>query len=192
MHFAHLLVALGTAAVVSSSAVDISKRQVPDSFCAKHHYNAPYPPWQVGAHPGWYFGDYPEDHRDLFCLTPDICDILDDLHLDFLCPDRHKHHHGKGYYQTFHDLTGATEASDYLTYGLVQSVEDCQSMCNTVKGCSFANTYHDVNGKNGSPLLTCALFSQCHDASDAINHGGQTQPDGSVDYIADSAGWCKA
>ena len=69
--------------------------------------------------------------------------------------------------------------------------------------------YHDVNGKvrlpyfsyqhvpepslqNGSPLLTCALFKDCHTSSDAINYGGQTQPDGSVDYITDSDGWCKA
>ena len=49
-----------------------------------------------------------------------------------------------------------------------------------------------VFSQNGSPLLTCALFQYCHDASDATNYGGQTQPDGKVDYIADSNGWCKA
>lgn len=28
-----------------------------------------------------------------------------------------------GYYETFNNLTGATEASDYLTYGLVDTVQ---------------------------------------------------------------------
>ena len=51
--------------------------------------------------------------------------------------------------------------------------------------------YHDVNGKDGSPLLTCALFSKCHTAADADNRGGQTQPDGSVDFIINSDGYCK-
>ncbi|KAF8622823.1 hypothetical protein AX15_006739 [Amanita polypyramis BW_CC] len=116
------------------------------------------------------------------------------------------------YRQTFYDLSGATEASDYLTYTLVSSVAgiatdfvhssaterdspffllDCFAKCNTVQGCNFVNTYHDVNGKNGSPLLTCSLYKYCHYASDAINRGGQTQPDGSVNYITDSDGWCK-
>jgi hypothetical protein len=28
-----------------------------------NHYGAPIPPWNNGAHPGWYFGDHP--HPDL-------------------------------------------------------------------------------------------------------------------------------
>ena len=55
----------------------------------------------------------------------------------------------------------------------------------------FVLGYHDVNGKGGSTQLTCSLFSLCHDASDAINTGGQTQPDGSIDYIIESDGFCK-
>ena len=64
-------------------------------------------------------------------------------------------------------------------------------MCNTVAGCGFANTYHDVNGKDGSTKLTCSLFKLCHTQADATNTGGQTQPDGSVNYITESNGWCK-
>jgi hypothetical protein len=83
-------------------------------------------------------------------------------------------------------------------------------MCETVYGCGFVNStsircptygarvltvsslaYYDVYGKNGSPLLTCALFSYSHTAADADNRGGQSQPDGSVDYIIDSDGFCK-
>jgi hypothetical protein len=84
-------------------------------------------------------------------------------------------------------------------------------MCNTVKECSFANctspdplacktkidtnsrltAYNDVNGKDGSKRLTCSLYSKCHSSKDATNEGGQTQPDGSVNYIRNSDGWCK-
>jgi hypothetical protein len=45
--------------------------------------------------------------------------------------------------------------------------------------------------QNGSPQLTCALFSKCLTADSADNCGGQSQPDGSIDYITDSAGYCK-
>ena len=53
------------------------------------------------------------------------------------------------------------------------------------------SAYYDINGKDASPLLTCSLFSYCHTAADADNRGGQTEPDGSVDYIIDSDGYCK-
>lgn len=96
-----------------------------------------------------------------------------------------------GYSQTFSNLNGATQASDYMTFGLVDTVADCISMCNKAHGCGFVNTYHDVNGKNGSPLLTCSLFKKCHNASDATNRGGQPGPHGSVDHITTSDGWCK-
>ncbi|KAE9405247.1 hypothetical protein BT96DRAFT_988535 [Gymnopus androsaceus JB14] len=96
------------------------------------------------------------------------------------------------YSTVFSGLKGAIEASDYLTYGLVDTVADCETMCNTVVGCTFVNTYHDVNGKNGSPLLTCSLYSKSHTAAEAINTGGQTQPDGSTDFVTDSAGYTKS
>lgn len=72
--------------------------------------------------------------------------------------------------------------------------------------------YHDVNGKvrawatffcivvdivsrnskGGSTQLTCSLFTKCHtNPADEDNFGGQTQPDGSIDFIIDSDGWCK-
>ncbi|KAL0573851.1 hypothetical protein V5O48_008092 [Marasmius crinis-equi] len=100
---------------------------------------------------------------------------------------------GDGYYkQVFDGYDGAVQAYDYLTYGLVDTVDDCKAMCERVDGCHFINTYHDVNGKDGSPLLTCALFEKCHNKDEATNKGGQTQPDGSINYITDSAGFCKA
>ncbi|XP_006462991.1 hypothetical protein AGABI2DRAFT_194032 [Agaricus bisporus var. bisporus H97] len=95
------------------------------------------------------------------------------------------------YYQTFYDITAAVQADDYMTYGLVDTVEDCLTMCDSVKGCGFVNTYHDVNGKDGSLQLSCALFTLCHGAEDADNIGGQSQPDGSINFIEDSNGWCK-
>ncbi|KAF8890127.1 hypothetical protein BD779DRAFT_1671482 [Infundibulicybe gibba] len=84
---------------------------------------------------------------------------------------------------------GATQASDFLTFGLVDTITDHVQLC---LGCNFVNTYHDVNGKGGSTQLTCSLFSLCHDASDADNRGGQSQPNGSVDFIIDSDGFCKS
>ena len=69
---------------------------------------------------------------------------------------------------------------------------DCKAMCNEIEGCGFANSYYDVNSKDGSIKLTCSLYKGCHSAADATNTGGQTQPDGSVSYIAESYGWCKA
>ncbi|KAF8622790.1 hypothetical protein AX15_006720 [Amanita polypyramis BW_CC] len=96
------------------------------------------------------------------------------------------------YYETFHNLTGAIQASDYLTYDLVETIADCQTKCDSTTGCGFVNTYLNANGKqNGSSLLTCALFKNCHDSLDANNYGGQVQPDGGLNYIANSDGWCQ-
>ncbi|KAF9022925.1 fruit-body specific protein A, partial [Hymenopellis radicata] len=92
---------------------------------------------------------------------------------------------------TFTNGTCAVQADDYLTYGLVDTVDDCETMCTGVDGCVFFNTYHDNNAKDGSTQLTCALFSKCHDQKDADNCGGQTEPDGSINFITESAGYCK-
>ncbi|KAG6873099.1 hypothetical protein C0995_002942 [Termitomyces sp. Mi166 len=161
-----------------------------------NHYGAPIPPWVAGHQPGWYFGSHPDLYPELTCLEGLICKILDLLPLNCLhCPNEPPSSPSptsNGYTETFYDLKGATEAADYLTYGLVDTVAGCMAMCDSVNGCNFVNTYHDVNGKvGGSTQLTCALFSLCHSSSDAINDGGQTQPDGSIDYIANSEGWCK-
>ncbi|KAJ2913111.1 hypothetical protein MD484_g7303, partial [Candolleomyces efflorescens] len=164
-------------------------------FTPRTHYNAPIEPWKAGARPGWYFGAHPERHPRLFCLVGLICRLLDLLPLGFHCPKppppQPPNPPSDGYTQTFSNLTGATQAGDYLTFGLVDTVADCKAMCDRVDGCAFANTYHDVNGKDGSTQLTCSLWGSCHDASTATNTGGQTQPDGSVNYIRESDGWCK-
>ncbi|KAK2462504.1 hypothetical protein APHAL10511_005474 [Amanita phalloides] len=96
---------------------------------------------------------------------------------------RSEYYHHDGYKQNFRNLNDAIEAPDYLTYILVSTLDECLAKCDSIKGCKFANTYNDVHGKNGSPLITCSLYKHCHGAEDATNGGGQTQPDGSVDYI---------
>lgn len=130
-----------------------------------------------------------------------------------------------GYHQTFSNLSGATQAGDYLTYGLVdtvarkfnslelkiprltkvQSAKPCATLLPAANSSIVSVAllspldifsiaclgYYDVNGKGGSTQLTCSLFSSCHTSSDAINIGGQTQPDGSIDYISESNGFCK-
>ncbi|KAJ3497137.1 hypothetical protein NMY22_g19731 [Coprinellus aureogranulatus] len=127
--------------------------------------------------------------------APLICKLLQLLPKKFHCPKPLPPHQppppSDGYTPTFQNLTGATQGDDYLTFGLVDTVADCKAMCNSVAGCGFVNTYHDVNGKDGSTQLTCSLFRGCHTAADATNTGGQTQPDGSVNYIRESSGWCK-
>ncbi|KAG5335816.1 hypothetical protein C0989_000245 [Termitomyces sp. Mn162] len=98
---------------------------------ADNHYGAPIPPWAPNHKPGWYYG------------TSNLCQ-------DLLCLNEPLHNPsstGDGYTQTFSGLTGAIEADDYLTYGLVDTVAECKAMCNSVSGCVFVNTYHDVNGK---------------------------------------------
>ncbi|KIK68540.1 hypothetical protein GYMLUDRAFT_154451, partial [Collybiopsis luxurians FD-317 M1] len=159
----------------------------------QNHYGAPIPPWQPNCKPGWYYGQNPGAVLGWvipWLLDELICEILDLLPFCLHCPKPQPPAPKSPWVPTFSNLTGATQASDYLTFGLVDTIEDCQTMCLGVQGCAFINTYHDNNGKNGSPLLTCSLFSQCHDASDADNFGGQTQPDGSVDFITDSDGFC--
>ncbi|KAF9257838.1 hypothetical protein L218DRAFT_834620, partial [Marasmius fiardii PR-910] len=43
------------------------------------------------------------------------------------------------YNPVFTNLDGAIEADDYLTFGLVDTVDDCQKMCDSVQGCGFFN-----------------------------------------------------
>jgi hypothetical protein len=184
-----------------------------------NHYGAPTPPWN-GGKPGWYFGNNPSKYKAYPCLTGIICRILKYFPNALQCPTVPPQPTGTttsstgtttsstgtttsstpsptptvpadGYSQTFSNLTAAIQAGDYITFGLVDTVADCKTMCNSVAGCNFANSYHDVNGKDGSTRLTCSLFSVCHDASAATNVGGQTQSDGSVTYITNSDGWCK-
>ncbi|KAF9255100.1 hypothetical protein L218DRAFT_884858 [Marasmius fiardii PR-910] len=171
-----------------------------------NHYGAPIPPWQIGCRPGWYYGD---NHGQVdpsipwrSCISQLTCSLLDLVPLGILhCPKApyHPPHGGNGnggdndgyYKEVFDGCDGAVQADDYITFGLVDSVDDCKAMCRDSDECNFINTYHDVKGKDGSPLLTCSLFSKCHTKGDAINKGGQTQPDGSINRIADSAGYCK-
>ncbi|KAF8991981.1 hypothetical protein BDQ17DRAFT_1254364 [Cyathus striatus] len=173
-------------------------------------FGAPFPPWVHGAHPGWYFGNFPWLHPGIPCFPGPSCKFLTYFPNSLRCPPSPPHfpphfppfppyfppppppaQPSDGYTQTFHNLTGATQADDYLTFGLVDTIDDCKAMCNSVQGCKFINTYNDVNGKDGSTQLTCSLFSKCHDSSDADNKGGQSQPDGSVDFIRNSDGFCK-
>ncbi|KAK7032612.1 hypothetical protein VNI00_012875 [Paramarasmius palmivorus] len=178
--------ATGASAAETTSATTTATltAQLGLTLTPANKYGAPIPPWKPGCKPGWYYGD----HKDLLKI---IIPWLKDSCLK--CP-KPPHHPppNDGWTVTFENYDGATQADDYLTFGLVDTVDDCKAMCLGVDGCNFFNTYHDVNGKDGSPLLTCSLFAKCHDDSDATNKGGQTQPDGSVNYIADSAGYCKA
>ncbi|KAJ7450810.1 hypothetical protein FB451DRAFT_1285201 [Mycena latifolia] len=184
-----------TLAVVASGA---SAGDITDALTltAANFYGAPIPPWEVGHNPGWYYGQ--GNPQGISCiLTGLFCDILELLPFCLQCPKPppppppHQPPPPPEYSQTFYNLTCAAQDDSYQTYGLVDTVADCIAMCDTVPECTFFNTYHDVNGKDGSTQLTCALFKECLPASSADNCGGQTQPDGSVDFITNSDGYCK-
>ncbi|KXN92432.1 hypothetical protein AN958_07991 [Leucoagaricus sp. SymC.cos] len=96
------------------------------------------------------------------------------------------------YTLTFTNQTGAVQGTDFITFGLFETTDECTAFCDSVSTCGFANSYNDNNGKGGSPLLTCSLYVGCHDVADLTNTGGQTQPDGTVNFITNSDGWCKA
>lgn len=144
------------------------------------HYGAPLPPWAAGHEPGWYLGSQCSLYPDLLCLEgvrsnvsaswlhsltrfmlKVVCEILSLLlPSDWLhCPSQPSPYPsptGDGYTHVFSNLTGATEAGDYLTYGLVDTVAgmlyvypafliefmglDCKAMCNSIKGCAFVNS----------------------------------------------------
>lgn len=199
MHFFNLFSVLAVAvpAVVANPlTIDLDLTNMLEvDLSDGNRYGAPHAPWSLNARPGWYYGIHPERYPHLRCLRGWICKLLWCFPHVIQCPKPPhvppKPPTSDGYTQTFANLTGATQASDYLTFGLVDTIADCKTMCNSVNGCEFVNTYHDVNGKDGSTQLTCSLFSSCHTSSDAINTGGQTQPDGSVNFIRSSDGWCK-
>ncbi|KAG7442461.1 uncharacterized protein BT62DRAFT_383928 [Guyanagaster necrorhizus] len=119
-------------------------------------YGAPVPPWDAGCSPGWYYGDH-HPSSSLICLKDVvICGLLSLLDCGFYCPNtgRHTEAPKNGYKEVFTGYTAAVRSvvpGDYLTYGLVDTVQECMDMCNTVVGCQFINTYHDVHGK------VCAL-----------------------------------
>ncbi|RDB21357.1 hypothetical protein Hypma_011385 [Hypsizygus marmoreus] len=183
-------------AIATPVTVEVDLTSVLDVDLAETNaFGAPLAPWMSGSRPGWYYGNHPERYPYLWCLKGWLCKLLWWFPHVIQCP-KPPHFPPKpptsdGYTQTFRNLTGATQASDYLTYGLVDTIKDCKTMCNSVSGCKFVNTYNDVNGKDGSTKLTCSLYTKCHTSSDATNTGGQTQPDGSVNFIRNSDGWCK-
>ncbi|KAK0211347.1 hypothetical protein DFS33DRAFT_1252299 [Desarmillaria ectypa] len=192
--FSTLLVTVAAAALLVRGADNTT--DTASSLSEGSSYNAPVTPWEQNATPGWYYGDSPDNLPEFLNNLPwlkdgYLCWLLSQLNNGLKCPTSTPTPSSDGYSQTFSNYTGATQAVDYMTYGLVDTVEACKAMCDSVNGCIFVNSYHDVNGKNGSPLLTCSLFSQCHSVADSINRGGQSQPDGSIDYITNSDGYCK-
>ncbi|KAJ7064964.1 hypothetical protein C8F01DRAFT_1128939 [Mycena amicta] len=185
--------AQNTSFLVSSDSIGNALLLVPP------HYNSPNPPWVAGSQPGWYYGQGSPPEGILCILQGLFCEILELLPFCLHCPKPppppppHKPPPPPEYTPTFYNLTCASQDSSFQTFGLVDTVADCEAMCDTVPGCTFVNAYHDNNdaGKGDSPLLTCSLFTQCLDASTADNCAGQGQPNGGVDFITDSGGYCK-
>ncbi|KAJ3813687.1 hypothetical protein F5876DRAFT_73629 [Lentinula aff. lateritia] len=180
------------------------------SLSASNHHGAPFPPGSSGSSAGWYYGDDPSSSSvdGLPWLgDKDLCAVLKKIPDAIHCPvtkSKPTKTYGRrsaastptvsatptpSYVTVFSGLDASIEGSGYITYGLVDTNADCEAFCNTVSNCIFLNSYYDVNGKDGSPKLTCSLYSVVHTAADATNKGGQTEPNGFVDYISDSAGY---
>ncbi|KAK0463454.1 uncharacterized protein EV420DRAFT_1638390 [Desarmillaria tabescens] len=187
-----------TIAITICGAADSDTQNLASELNESNFFGAPIVPWAQNSTPGWYYGDSPDNIPDVYSDLPwlkdnALCSLLPTLNNGIQCPASvlSLTVSSDDYTQAFSNYTGATESSDYMTYGLVDTVADCKAMCDSVTGCIFVNSYHDVNGKNGSPLLTCSLFTHCHTLVDAINRGGQSQPDGSIDFITNSDGYCR-
>jgi len=196
MRFSTLFVA-ASVVVSGASAASLSARSTQtaaQALTADNYYGAPIAPWLANHVPGWYYGSG-SVASGIPVLNEQFCWVLWLLGPKCLqCPKPSTPNSPPvidGFTVSFTNFTCAVQAADYLTYGLVDTVDDCIEMCDSVTGCNFVNTYHDVNGKNGSTQLTCSLFESCHTTSDADNCGGQTQPNGSVDFITTSAGYCR-
>ncbi|KAJ7719078.1 hypothetical protein DFH07DRAFT_1067921 [Mycena maculata] len=193
MRFSTLFTALAVVATGVTATDSSSSSTSVIGLTAANDYGAPIPPWETGSSPGWYYGQgTPPSGLESLADTL-ICELLELLFpLCLQCPKPPpKPPSTPEYTLTFYNQTCATQDASYMTYGLVDTVADCETMCDTVPGCTFVNTYHDVNGKGGSTQLTCSLFSTCLTAASNDNCGGQTQPNGSVDFIINSDGYCK-
>ncbi|KAJ4479736.1 hypothetical protein C8J55DRAFT_76502 [Lentinula edodes] len=182
------------------------------SLSASNHHGAPFPPGSFGARAGWYYGD-DSSSASVDGLPwlgdKDLCAVLKQSPDAIQCPtvkSKPTKTHGRRsaamdditptptssstptYTTVFSGLDASVQGSGYITYGLVETNADCEALCNSVSNCVFYNSYYDIN-KDDSPKLTCSLYSEVHTAADATNTGGQTEPDGFVDYISDSAGY---
>ncbi|KAJ7233843.1 hypothetical protein B0H12DRAFT_1076474 [Mycena haematopus] len=190
MRFTTLFTAVAVA--VTGASAQFSAESITNALTlnAANHYGAPIPPWEVGHYPGWYYGSGPFPDGILCWLDELLCELLDLFPFLFHCP-KPPHNPPPEYTPTFTNQTCATQDNSYQTFGLVDTIADCEAMCDSVSGCTFVNTYHDVNGKDGSTQLTCSLFTTCLTAASNDNCGGQSQPDGSVDFITNSDGYCK-
>ncbi|EEB96196.1 hypothetical protein MPER_04710, partial [Moniliophthora perniciosa FA553] len=127
------------------------------SLSEANHYGSPAP-----FIPGWYYGNTPTLAPGLPWLKDkSLCATLNSnaasLHcpnfpLTYLKPTRRQQQNTTPpqpsqvppppsgvYTPTFTGLTGATQADDYLTFGLVDTVQDCEQMCDGVSGCAFIN-----------------------------------------------------
>ncbi|KAJ7182761.1 hypothetical protein C8R43DRAFT_1145144 [Mycena crocata] len=180
-------------------------------------YGAPTPPWQNGCKPGWYYGRQQFAPIGLVALVDNLlCAVLRLLLGCSICPGGAPPTPPppppvgptppppppapKGYDCQFTNLTCASEVWPppfYLTYGIVESIQGCANMCDSIPKCIFFNTYHDVNagtGKHDTTQLTCALFSVVLTAANATNCGHQQQkplPAGET-FITDSYGYSKS
>lgn len=77
---------------------------------------------------------------------------------------------------------------------MVDDIDQCFKMCDSVTNCTFINTYHDVEddeptGQHDPSKLKCVLFGNCVDPKISNNNwGGQNDPN----YITDSNGYCRS
>ncbi|KAJ7851023.1 hypothetical protein B0H14DRAFT_3662814 [Mycena olivaceomarginata] len=184
---AFVVVATGTTGV---SAANFSTETIATAAALNpgNFYGAPIRPWNVGHTPGWYYGNGKAPIGIFSILDSVFCGLLDILPFFHCSKAPHNPH---PYTRAFSNLNCGCEDGSYLTYGLVEVVEDCQAMCESISGCIFYNTYHDVYAK-GYPQFTCTLYKKVLTAGSASYCGGQHQPDGSINHIINSEGYYKS
>ncbi|TFK60273.1 hypothetical protein BDN72DRAFT_850675 [Pluteus cervinus] len=89
------------------------------------------------------------------------------------------------------DRDAAIEGAGFLTFELVDSLQECFDFCDGIDGCVFVNAFDEFNDPNSpQPAHKCSAYSQVHGAEDKTNFGGQLlDPALGLTFIQDSVGF---
>ncbi|KAF9055013.1 hypothetical protein BDZ89DRAFT_1124815 [Hymenopellis radicata] len=122
MRFFTVLATFAAVSVASASPPTSTDLNV--TMSKDNYYGAgPIRPWEAGCKPGWYYGDFPNtlENDRVWLKDKATCALLDPLPQCMHCP-KPKQEPSKTYTVTEYDCAIQSNI-DYLTYGLVDTVE---------------------------------------------------------------------
>ncbi|KAK7437223.1 hypothetical protein VKT23_018665 [Stygiomarasmius scandens] len=132
-----------TVATTAATANNFNVDTFEPHLIGSNFYGAPIPPWKVGYHPGWYYGNHFDIAKKfgfgfVFPYLKDAiaCKLFDLIPFIFHCPGfkfppfhpkplppHFPSHHGSGWEQVFGGFDGAIVGGNYLSYGLVDTID---------------------------------------------------------------------